>query len=172
MVSYDINVLVLGIKENIVMPGTKLSIIESEYASNSGGRYGEMYPFMTMQEGTWVQLLNPAHTYSGAFGLCDGDFEYPKERIKYPYWVTETDVRKHDLVPLIIFDQYMDEFNSIIHYLINKSPIGKIMFLSKLQAYNPEIVCGTITTDNFFKLLANREILFNICYILEKGVYT
>ena len=170
--SYDLCCLVMGIemKEDIVIPDVKQIIVQTEYLPNNcSGRNTYEYPLMATQEGTWIHLLNPDpdRHYLGSFDLCSGNFEYPKEMIKYPYWVHDEDVKRYDLIPLIIYDEYIDEFTKIIRFLVEKSPIGKMFFLARLQAYNPEIVCGTIFIDDFFTMLLRNEILFNVCYILS-----
>jgi len=83
--SYDICCIVMGLKEDFPVPETKKIIVETEYSSSHvGGRYSKLYPFMTMQEGTWINLLTPGQEHLGAFGICDADFDYPAESINYP----------------------------------------------------------------------------------------
>ena len=169
--SYDLCCLVLGIEEDLGSPETVKIAVESEYSSNSCSRYSEMYPFMTMQRGTWINLINPdpEKLYMGAFGLCDADFEAQEtqsDSFKIPHWVVNEDAI-YGLVPLIIFEEHEEEFRKIIEYLLDKSPIGKLIFLARFQSENEDIVCGVIPKDYFFKLLSHREILFNVCYVVS-----
>ena len=168
--SYSLFSLILGAKEELITPPPTQILVEFknnrfqlDYDKNSGE-----YAFMMLQEGVCVTFSNPdpERSFLGACDICDADFDCPKELIKYPYWVCDEKVRHCDLIPLVIFDEYLDEFKSLIRYLTGKSPIGKMMFLARLQAYNPEIICGTISVDDFFALLSKKKILFNTCYIL------
>ena len=173
--SYDLCCLVMGVEEDIRLPNLKQIKVENEYSPDSNsGRYYDEYPFMTMQRGTWFNLLNPEKSYLGAYGLCDADFELAEAQpdfIKVPYWVQDED-SLYGLVPLIVFDEYVDEFKRITEYLLDRSPIGKLMFLARFQSRNDDIVCGVIPITDFFNFLANREILYNVCYIISKEVYS
>jgi len=72
------------------------------------------------------------------------------------------------LVPLVILNEYIKDFQEILQCLIDKSPIGKLMFLAQYQGDYEKVVCGTIPISEFFSLLAQKEILFNTYYILCK----
>jgi len=168
--SYSLWCLVLGAKEKIELSDTKHFTLESTYYPYSFKDIGyEASSLMQMGRGMRVELFNIKHLdgAAGALCLCEADWDYPKESIKYPDWVN-MEAADYDLVPLIIFDEYLDEFKRIMQFLINKSPIGKMMFLARFQGCNEDVVCGTIQISDFFTLLSQKRILFNVCYILIK----
>ena len=168
--SYSLWCFVLGAKKDMALPNTKYFTLESRYSPYSLNNIGfEAYSLMEMERGVWVDLINAEYLngFAGALRLCDADWEYPKELIQYPYWVN-METADYDLRPLVVFDEYLDEFKRIIQFLADQSPIGKIMFLARFQGCNEDVVCGTIQVSNFFTLLSQKKILFNVCYILIK----
>ena len=52
--------------------------------------------------------------------------------------------------------------------LLSLSPKKRIMFLPRLQGGEYNNVCGVLTLKQFFKLLNNKKILFNIAYIIQE----
>ena len=83
--SFSIFCYVLGAKEDIHIPGIRHFLVETEHFRSDFDRCSGEFSFATMQEGGWVNLLNSKNSYLGAFELCDADFEYPSELIKFPY---------------------------------------------------------------------------------------
>lgn len=164
--SYDINCLVLGVEEDLSMPVASKILVETEYSPNSNsGRYYGAYPFMTMQKGTWVNLLNSERSFLGAFGLCDiDDSEIQNDVAGYPVWIQDEEL--YDLSPIVVFDEYIEEFRKILNNLVSRSTNGRMMFLARYQGVETEVVCGTIPMTRFFELLSEKRILFNVCYIL------
>jgi len=57
------------------------------------------------------------------------------------------------------------EFDEICRFLVKCSPNRTIMFQSRYQGGDHEIICGVININKFFSLLNRKKILFNTCYI-------
>ena len=105
--------------------------------------------------------------YSG-FKLCDSDFyKTPPIEMK-PKWI-KGGTWSH-FTPLIIVSEYYDDVKRIIEYLLESSPDGYVMFQSRYQGGDEEVICGVIHVDTFFEMLNERKIMFNTCYILTKNV--
>ena len=167
--SYSIFILVLHTDEDIVIPSSTKIYVETMHFPHNYDRTSGDFPYMTMHKGTLVSLLNPNpdRRFLGAFDICTADFEHPEEHIKYPSWMQREETR-NGLVPLVILNEYIKDFQEILQCLIDKSPIGKLMFLAQYQGDYEKVVCGTIPISEFFSLLAQKEILFNTYYILCK----
>jgi hypothetical protein len=71
------------------------------------------------------------------------------------------------LTPLKINETYIKEFKEILELLINESPQKTIMFHSRYQCPDYEVIQGVLSLDNFYNQLESNKILFNVCYIIR-----
>jgi len=163
--SFSLYILSLGKRELIEVPEyTTFDIIDEsdEYNGRCAG-----YEFMTMQEGQWFLICGKEPDVA-AYTVCTIDVDKVEGgQVKYPSWV-DNEYTIGDLFPLIIYDEVFDEFEHVLRYMLEQSPLNKIMFLARLQGTYEEIVCGTMQVDKFVSMLKDREILFNTCYIVSK----
>ena len=163
--SYDINVLVIGQESPSEMPNnTRIELI-NEFEEPL--RYKDMWSFMSHSKGIWYCLGIMESEWFNSMSIVDADFDKEQADIQVPYWVEDEDV-KSNLKPLIVNDKYKTEFSNIIRFLIKQSPTKTIMFLTRYQGGEKEIICGVISFEEFNLLLNKNEILFNTCYIINE----
>ena len=87
----------------------------------------------------------------------------PESDITYPFWVNDTS----GMFVLKIQDDFITSFKKTLTELQRLSPLSRIMFLPRLQGREHNNVCGVLQLDNFFYLLDNNRIFFNIAYIIQ-----
>lgn len=97
---------------------------------------------MSQTKGIWYSLVKEDDGVQNAFLLCDSDFEIEREKLPIPFWIDNEDVIYH-LTPLIINNEYMDEFEKIFKFLVEQSPSNTLMFLARYQGGDYEIIQGT-----------------------------
>jgi hypothetical protein len=140
-------------------------ILENEV--NDGPlRYYNMWPFMTSTQGIWYSMVTEHDGLCVALEICDSDFKIDKLHVELPYWVKE-EKAQYELTPLIINKEFRFEFETILSRLVNTSPIRTIMLLARYQGLDKETVCGVLTLSEYFRLLDEGKILFNICYLIK-----
>jgi len=163
--SYDLKLLVVK-QEKLYHTDFQSSIAVKNEIEDDFCRYREIWPFMTGTDGIWYSMVKENDGLFNAFPICDSDFEKEEKDIEMPYWIDDEDV-KYDLTPLIIRKEYRGDFEKIVKNLIDTSSVRTIMILASYQSNNKEIICGTISFNEYLKLLDERKILFNICYIIS-----
>lgn len=166
MYAVILNVLVVGKKRKIEVPFLKDFVIASEYDGNEK-RYKYLYPNMSRQRGTFLSLIDEVEIFSESSKFCNWDDTVDPSEIDFPLGV-ENEKTREDLQPLIIYDQYKDEFKQILEYLLDQSPKDTIYFLPRKQGHYDEVICGTFKLDKFFRLLEQKKILTNVVYIITK----
>jgi hypothetical protein len=163
--SYDLNVVALNQERASVLPFASSIDIVDEFQEVL--RYNEIWGYMTRMNGVWYSLGKDEDGWFNTLAIVDADFEESLENRVTPYWVIDEDIRSN-LTPLIVLSEYKDDFEKIIKFLIQESPVKTIMFLARYQGGEKEIVCGVIKYFEFKKLIDERKILFNICYIISE----
>lgn len=162
---FDLNVLCVGQKKPTVNISGNYNIYvnnENKDYKKRKKHYYQIAPFMNFVDGIWYELACTKDELAGTV-LCN---YIENSKGIYPYWV-KSDAVKNDLRPLYIEDKYFQSFKAILYYLIEQSPINTIMFFCRYQSEDKEVTCGTISTEEFFALLNEKEILTNICYIIS-----
>ena len=164
--SYDFNILVLNQKKPSIFPDKASIEVRNEIESPGAGRYHTIWPYMTQAKGIWYSLaIEYCERHTAYF--CHSDFEADKNNLFIPPWIDDEDVID-GLSPLLIKDEYSNDFEKIVKYLIGQSPIKTIMLLARYQSEDREIICGTFSFNEFKTLLYNEKILFNVCYIIRE----
>lgn len=165
---FDLEILVLNQDKPCKLPfSTKFDLLNEIDNNESIARYHTIWPYMTQSKGIWYSIINDKDEISlGALRVCNSDFEVEEKDIEMPYWVKDDDI-KGNLTPLIIIDEYYEDFVKTLEYLIQQSPSREIMFLSRYQGGDEEIICGILKFEVFINLLNERKILFNVCYIVR-----
>lgn len=167
--SYEINVLVVNQEHPVTLPFESSVILQNEVDNADFiGRYLKIWPFFSATKGILYSLLQQwlDDDYYGAYPFCDSLFETEEQPVAPP-WVTEEALG--DMTPLIIKENAMNDVKRIIQYLLDISPNGFIMFQSRYQCNDTEVIMGTITISQFFEYLENKQIMFNTCYIIGQG---
>lgn len=157
--SYDLNVMILGQIE----PTDFYSKIDIVDESQEQLRYQSVWRFMSSMKGVMYSLGKADGYLFNAMQLIDTSFEDP---IEYPYWVTNEDVISN-LTPIYLQPEYEVELKKLIKEMIKHSPIKMIMFMTRYQGGDTEVLCGTIKFSEFINRIDEGKILFNVCYIIE-----
>lgn len=164
--SYNIEIMVPNQTVPVHADFLKRINLFNEIDDENTKRYWKIWPFFSNTNGILYCL---AAEYEEeiyfSFLICDGDFEAKVPQRLFPSWISKEE--KENLTPLIIYDEYYDEFVKVIHFLIETAPQKRIMFHTRYECENAEIILGVIKEREFFAMLDKREILFNICYIVE-----
>lgn len=166
--SYEINILVVNQEHPVKLPFKSTVMLQNEIDNADFiGRYWGIWPFFSATKGVLYSLLQKwlDDDYYGAYPFCDSLFE-TEERPVAPPWVTEQTLE--DMTPLIIKDHAIADVKRIIQYLLETSPSGFIMFQSRYQCYDTEVIMGTIPISQFLEYLENKQIMFNTCYIISR----
>lgn len=163
--SFDLEILVKKQKKPSKLPFPSSIELRNEIEHEETKRYYKIWPNMTNEEGIWYSLVKEHNDLLNAFLICCPDYEIDEENIQYPYWIEDEEI-KYYLTPLVINEEYKTEFKAIINFLLEQSPAKTIMLLAGYQGGEKEIICGTLSVDEFFILLENRKILFNVCYVI------
>ena len=163
--SFELNVISVGQNE-VTKFRDNISIIVENEIENDEARYFEIWPFMCSTKGIWYTLGVIYRGFFNAVPICGSNYDTSIDTLPIPYWISDESV-KESLTPLIIKDPYKTEFKEILELLINESPQKSIMFHSRYQCPDNEIVQGVISFDDFWSQLESNKILFNICYIIS-----
>lgn len=166
--SYEINVLVVNQECPVNIPFESSIILHNEIDNaDSLSRYFEIWPFFSSVKGILYTLVQEwFEDYYSSYPLCDSDFESETTALELPSWIGNH--VRINMTPLIIKEGVLPDFKQILHYLLKTSPCGIIMFHSRYQDGDSEVVLGTITIGQFFESLKRRQILFNTCYIISR----
>ena len=161
--SYDLEILVDGGKK---IPPMVIDKIRIEVNPHNCGRryYKETFPYMTEKKGAWCTLfeIDREHRFFSSMNIAD-IIAISESEIKYPFWTDKTS----GMYVLKIVEEYYQSFKKVLKELQKLSPNKRIMFLPRLEGGEYNNVCGVITLNDFFELLENKRILFNIVYIIQ-----
>ncbi|WP_313758001.1 hypothetical protein [Tissierella sp.] len=166
--SFDIEVLVIEQKGLVPIPFVSKIEVLNELEHDIVMRFTDTWKFMSQLKGIWYSLVKEDDGIKNAFLLCESDFEIEPEKLPIPLWIDNKDVI-YNLTPLIINKDYISDFEEILKFLLEQSPINTIMFLAKYQGGDYEIVEGILPFNDFIIKLKDRKILFNICYLVTKN---
>lgn len=163
--SYEINIIVVNQKNPIhVIPQSEI-LLQNEIDDIGINRYAEIWPYFSSTPGILYSLVTEINdSYYSAHQICDSDFEaiLKDELIE---WVSND--TKENLTPFIVKDKYCNEFVNIIQQLLENAPQKRLLFQTRYQGGDEEVILGTIKLSKFKDMLLTKHILFNICYILE-----
>lgn len=168
--SFDFKILVFNQKRRSLskIPFSTSIQVLNEVEDYNGARYHSIWPFMTNSKGVWYSLNKEDELGLAYASFCSSDFSIEVNDLELPYWLTDKIV-KRNLTPLYIKKEFSYDFERIIRFLIKKSPIKTIMILGSYQGPDHETICGTLTLDEYFTLMNEGKIYFNVCYIVREG---
>ena len=167
--SYEINVIVVHQKQAVEhkKQSTIILLNEKDHPQEIN-RYFEIWPYFSQTPGILYTLVQETtENYLSSYPICDANFEADVSELLLPYWIENLDV-KDNLTPLVIKKDIMKDFIEIIRFLVKSSPIKTIMFHTRYEGGDDEIICGVITLSEFLSMLQNGKILFNTCYIVRE----
>lgn len=165
--SYEVNILVVNQEYPVKLPFKSSIVLQNEIDNaDSIGRYLKIWPFFSAAKGILYSLVQEwFDDYYSAFPFCDSHFEMEDTPVA-PLWMPKAALE--DMTPLIIKEHAICDVKRIIRYLLNTSPSGFIMFQSRYQGTDTEVIMGTIPINQFFEYLDNKKIMFNTCYIIGR----
>lgn len=168
--SYDINILCMNQDNVSKLPFASEIEIRSEIDFPNLGRYHSVWPFMCKSKGVWYSLGKDDEGYFNTLSIVDADFDNIVTHSYMPYWILDDEV-KSNLKPMIIYEEYEEDFEKIIKFLLKQSPSRTIMFLARYQGGEKEIIYGVLERQEFMELYSQSKILFNVCYIISDYLY-
>ena len=163
--SYEINVIVIKQKEPVHIANLSKILLQNETENIGVKRYAEIWPFFSNTPGILYSLVTEINEDCfSALKICDSDFEIIPKDDSFQ-WISE-DI-KENLTPFIVNDKFYDEFVNIVCYLLESAPHKRILFQTRYQGGDEEVVLGVVKIKHFLDMLSNKQILFNVCYIIE-----
>ena len=165
--SYEINIIAVNQIKPIHMKDLSIIILQNEIEHFGVNRYAEIWPFFSSTQGILYSLVTEIQDgLYNALELCDSNFEVVAPDNLLPSWISE-DIREN-LTPFIVKENVYKEFISILKYLLENAPQKKILFQTRYQGGDEEIVFGVIRLSHFIDMLNKNQVLFNVCYIITK----
>lgn len=164
--SFEINIVSINQEIPVHINFNSQIIVHNEIDNNEESRYTEIWPFFSNTKGILYSLVQEVSDgFYSSFPLCDSDFEISLSENSFPNWIP--DEIKGDLTPFIVKENVYEDFVKIIHFLIDNAPQKRILFQTRYQCKDCEIVFGVIKIKKFFEMLNLKQIFFNVCYIIE-----
>lgn len=164
--SFEINIVSINQEIPVHINFNSQIIVHNEIDNNEESRYTEIWPFFSNTKGILYSLVQEVSDgFYSSFPLCDSDFEISLSENSFPNWIP--DEIKCDLTPFIVKENVYEDFVKIIHFLIDNAPQKRILFQTRYQCKDCEIVFGVIKFKKFFEMLNLKQIFFNVCYIIE-----
>lgn len=74
---------------------------------------------------------------------------------------------KENLTHFIVKEKVMEDVVYMIRRVLDSSPQRKILFQTRYEWGDTEIVFGVLKWNRFLSLLKESKLLFNVCYIVE-----
>src|SRR5690242_20466446 len=139
--SFELNILVLQQETAEQIPFEtpfKLHIESNEILSHA-----IYWSFISLNKGTWYIVGVEEDDFFSALPVLDTEFESVKDK-DLPYWVNDEDA-KSNLTSLKISDIYRDDLFKLMRCLLKQSPIRSIIFMSRYQGGDKEVICGVLS---------------------------
>lgn len=164
--SYEINLIAINQDFPVYLKHTNRVLLHNEIDNNDVNRYDEIWPLFSNTKGILYSLVEELNEdFYSAFKLCDSDFESEVPENILPNWVSAN--ARENITPFIISNDVYVEVIDIIQYVLECAPLKKILFHTRYQGGEEEIIVGVIKMSKFKDMLIQKQILFNMCYILE-----
>ena len=163
--SYEINIVVMNQKKPVHIANSSGILLQNENENPNVNRYSEIWPIFSNTPGILYSLVTEINEdYFSAVKICDSDFEIIPGENSFK-WVSRK--TRENLTPFIINSGFHETFVNIIYYLLENAPLKKILFQTRYQGGDEEVILGVVKMKAFLDMLSNKQILFNVCYIIE-----
>ena len=164
--SYEINVLVVGQNAPAKVPfETSICVLNECDNKPEIARYFEIWPFFMQTSGVLYSLGRMRYgDFFSALPICDSDFDHPLAPNSDTSWIP--DEARECITPFIVFKDEICELERILSFLLDCSPQKLMMFHTRYQDGDTEIICGVMKKEQFFEKLERQELYFNVCYIV------
>lgn len=164
--SYEINIIAINQKKPIHIEHKTKALLHNEIEDSEVNRYAEIWPFFSNTNGILYSIVEEINEgFYSAFNLCDSDFNTIVPKSLFSDWIS--DEAKGNLTPFIIRQDLYNEIVDIIQHILDSTPQKKILFQTRYQGGDEEVILGVIKMSKFKDMLMQKQILFNACYILE-----
>ena len=164
--SFEINLIAVDQQRPIHLNSGNRVLLHNEIEHDEVNRYAEIWPFFSNTKGILYSLVEEVNEeYYSSFTLCDSDFQVSRSEKAVPIWISKE--AKENLTPFIIKDDLYEEIMNVIKYVLECSPHKRILFQTRYQGGDSEIILGIIKFNKFKELLEQKQVLFNVCYIIE-----
>lgn len=166
--SFEINVISVAQERPVVYHCDSQVLLHNEATCEDISRYYRIWPVFSNVRGVFYSIvaeMDPG--FYSAFPLCDSDF-MNKASNDIPSYIP--DAVLENLTPLIIKDEFIADVESIIDLLISSSPAKTILFQSRYQDGDFEVIQGTLRKKEFFQRLRQQRIMFNVCYAVTEDI--
>lgn len=167
--SYEIQLLCVGQDKPLANKKLSNCFLLNEVEDEGFGRYHTIWPVFSHVRGILYNVVIEDDSYYWSFPICDGLFEHELDLRDIPAFVP-TLITEADLTPLFIKDAYMESVIEAIDLLLSASPVRTVLFQTRYQGYDHEVMVGTIPRTAFVERLKRQEILFNVCYIIAEDM--
>lgn len=164
--SYEINILAINQEKPIHLKERNGVLLHNEIDNSELGRYSEIWPFFSQTKGILYSIMTEWwEDYYSSFELCDSDFEVPNFVKTLSDLIPEE--AKGNLTHFIVKEKVMEDVVYMIRRVLDSSPQRKILFQTRYEWGDTEIVFGVLKWNRFLSLLKESKLLFNVCYIVE-----
>lgn len=163
--SYEINIISVGQTVPSSNDQAFNILVYNEVEHHEIQRYFKIWPLFSSTSGVLYSIGQNLHGFFSSFPICDSDFESDIAPDLIPEFLPLN--VKHNMTPLIIYEQYYEDVERVIRMLIQDSPLKTILFQTRYQGGDYEVFYGVLTASQFFERLKEHTILFNVCYIVR-----
>lgn len=168
--SYEINILCVGQDKPLAKKELSNCFLFNEIENQGYGRYSDRWPVFSRVQGIlYSVVVGEGNGFYQAFPMCDALFEREPDLSDIPSFVPTLTI-EDDLTPLFIKDKYMESMIEAIDLLLNASPVKTVLFQTRYQGRDNEVMVGTIPRTVFVEKLKQQKILFNVCYIIVEDM--
>lgn len=164
--SFEINIISVAQDKPSVYQGDSTVLLRNEAMFEDVRRYYKIWPVFSNVQGMLYNVVTEVDPgFYSAFPLCDSDFTGKRSGEVSAYIPNEV---SQNLTPLIIKNKFINDVESIIDLLIDSSPVKTILFHSRYQDGDFEVIQGTLRRNDFLRMLRQHELMFNVCYAVTK----
>ena len=169
--SFEINIVSVGQESSIEYEGKSglclfNEIVEKDYNKDYIGRYHTIWPVFSYISGILYSLMTYEDSGPWGFPICTSDFKVPHSvGIAFPFLPVEV---AENLTGLIIKEKFIPDIFEVVSLLIEDSPKKTILFQTRYQDGDFEVMLGTFRKSDFLKKLQAEQLLFNVCYLVTE----
>jgi hypothetical protein len=178
---FDLNILCLNETKKIKsFPFSSIFTFEVKHRGKDSypKYYGHYWHFMSHCQGFWY-YLKPIDSLFGpnscCYDLCNIFYDKKKLKIENEQYYDGEQHYKNlwqyiDFLPVFgIKPEFRKDFEIIIDFFLDQSPIKTIIFLPRFQGEEKDVIQGIFSYKEFFEMLDSKQIKFNMCYIIRKN---
>lgn len=166
--SFEINII--SVAQEKPTPNAHLSsiILRDEISHEDVARYYNIWPVFSNIKGIFYNIvIDEGDGFYSSFPICDADFDSKEPLFGLPRFADNV---AENFTPLVIKDEYIDELINAVSFLIDSSPKKTILFLSRYEGGDYEVIIGTLTKGDFIQRLLSRKLSFNVCYVVADTI--